>query len=121
MNWQEARANSVITLACLLCLFAGEAKAMTVGEWQGYSEEYKLGFVTGIVDEAMSVQHAGPNGAKMVVGFRNCLNGQLPSTVLKVVNSYLDRHPSAYTESPASVVVSAMLEMCDAHLHRALK
>jgi hypothetical protein len=115
------RIKLFLRLGCFFSLWVGPAVGMTVGEWQGYSEDYRLGFVTGIADEVMNVQHQGLNDAKMIAGFRNCLKGQLPSTVLKVMNSYLDRHPAAYTEAPSGVVVSALLEMCDLNLRQAQK
>jgi hypothetical protein len=87
-----------------------------MGAWKNQSQAYQMGVVIALATERMDLVELGPNGPAIQEGYSKCLTGQDASTLVSVVNSYLDRNPSAYTYRQWRVVAQALKEMCDPYM-----
>ena len=89
------------------------------GVWRTQEPEmYRLGFVAAL---AQYVQHflPGPNTAPydaFPLGYQKCLANQTATSLLKVVDSYLDRNAFENTYSSDLAVADALRNMCMTYL-----
>ena len=84
------------------------------GTWRTTaSSDTRLGYIMGLSAYLSMMVQYGPNGQRIQDGYSKCLMKQTPDALLLVVDSYMDRTPSSFTETPTLTVLKALRQMCD--------
>jgi len=108
-------------LLSLLCgvLFSGQVGAVTGREWQQWSAHCRTTYVMGVTDTWQNVEivrRAGgrqEEGASIFTPLINCMRQRLTYLqITAIVNTYLENNPAQWHYDMASLVWSAMHEVC---------
>jgi hypothetical protein len=84
------------------------------GTWRTEaSNDMRLGYIMGITAYLSMAVDSSPNSQLIQAGYSKCLRRQMPDALLLVVDAYMDRTPSSFTELPTVTIVKALRQMCD--------
>jgi hypothetical protein len=90
--------GTVATAFVALLLLSSWAQNTNAGTWRtGQSDEFRYGFIDSLAREKMDIIILGPYGKSVQEGFSKCLAGQTDILMLRIVDAYLDRNPTANT------------------------
>ena len=101
-------------LACwtiaALPLLAARAFAQDAQAWRmESSEQFRQGFVAGVASTLRDVGGAGGVRA----GYADCLSGETDTSLLDVVEIWMDHHPEARNFAPGVAVTMALNDYCN--------
>jgi hypothetical protein len=85
--------------------------------WTSTDEAWKRGYVFGISDMLRgTAAGTDPKAIAFAKGYQACLAGTTDVALVRIVDMYWQRNPTAASESPHSAVIKALYEMCSPHL-----
>jgi Rap1a immunity proteins len=111
------KVRAFLLTVCLL--FAVEASAITSGnEWKQFPLEARQGYILGVVDtwayfgEAASLAGQQPPVVIIFTELVKCAGGMTYGQINAIVQKYMENNPAEWHFSMASLVWSALHEVC---------
>lgn len=94
-----------------LALLPSPAFAMTGAELMASKEPYNLGYVYGVVEMRVIVQHSDDPAQARI---RDCLNRSKVNvrTIYDLTIEYMKRNPSSVTDNAVGPIINTLAEMC---------
>ncbi len=101
---------------------ADDEPLFNTAAWQTeLDQQFRLGYVSAIVQSLIDNPDNGPNGEIVREGYSTCLIGETAAAVLEIVDTYIDRNVAAGAFSPDLTVRMALHERCKSYLPNPLK
>lgn len=104
-----------LIVGVMLACAALNTEALTYSEWIQANKTWQRGYVFAYADYIQTMVH-DPISIKWAEGYRVCFKGFTDQALLRTVDEYLARNPTAKTEPLLSAVNGAMLELCKKQL-----
>lgn len=106
-----------LIVGVLLACAALNTEALTYSEWIQANKAWQRGYVFAYADYVKSIAQEGdPSSIKWAEGYQVCFKGFTDQALLRTVDEYLARNPTAKTEPLILAVNGAMRELCKKHL-----
>ena len=95
-----------------LPLLVARAFAQDAGAWRNESsEQFRQGFVAGVASYLRD--YGGMGGVAGRAGYANCLSGETDTSLLDVVEIWMDHHGEAKSFAPSVAVTMALNDYCN--------
>lgn len=96
----------------MLPLLLARAFAQDAGAWRSKSsEQFRQGFVAGIASYLRD--YGGMGGVARRAGYADCLSGETDTSLLDVVEIWMDHHAEARNFAPSVAVTMALNDYCN--------
>jgi hypothetical protein len=101
----------------LFLLHCSSTFALTYSAWTAVDASYRRGYVLSYVEALSTFTHADKkDSGAWVKGYGDCVRGSSDQALVRTVDDYLERYPSAKNDSMIVAVHNAITELCRKHL-----